>query len=110
MVKIPRKSESDAIADPGEVKSDGPAPEAAPEAVVTTARQTHSVQSTTPTECLRRVGKMSADQQVKQRADVDAAFQAFIDSHPSRDEFCDVLHGVVLTPYMLYVALFAGRS
>jgi len=56
---------------------------------------------------LRRLANMSEDQQKKRQEEVDAAFEAFCGTDPSREQFVAVMKGLVITSGMLYSAMKA---
>ncbi len=58
-------------------------------------------------EALCHFGKLSADKQAINVAEIDAAFTAYLASDPSREDFCATLSGLSITPGMLYSALKA---
>lgn len=80
-----------------------------PEAEVKYSKPEPREEKTTlsPSGELRKFGEMPSERQRQHQGRIDAAFQAFLGEDPSREQFVEVMGGVLLTPGMLYTALEA---
>ena len=58
---------------------------------------------------LVRFGQEDHQTQRKNAALIDEAFLDYLSTDPSREEFCEVMHGVLMTAQMLWTAMKAHR-
>ena len=87
----------DAPVEEGEDEGDGEEGEDAPESATTD--EAASV--------LANLGGLAEGMQEKRQEEIDAAFTAFLDTDPSREQFVSVMKGITITSGMLYTAIKA---
>lgn len=54
----------------------------------------------TPADTLRSYAQLSADQQLANSDDLNNAFDAFMDTSPSQEDFVTATRGLITTPAM----------